>query len=280
VRQKLLEDNSMPLSVHAGFLQSSPKILAIRENTAAIVKMLSEVSSALIVLPELATTGYSFKDLAEVMGVAEPADLAKSPSLSTIAEVAAKQLLHVVVGFAERHGNKVYNSAALIGPKGLISVYRKIHLYDREKLYFEPGDAPPPVIDLPDIGRVGLMICYDWYFPETARSLAFRGADIIAHPANLVLPWCLDAMKTRSLENKVFTITANRTGLEANFGIETEFYGRSQVLSPTGDVLLKVGKDATGVFTALIEPELARNKAISTHNPGPTEVRRNLLPLK
>jgi len=270
----------MPRSVRTGFLQSFPKMLAIRENTAAIVKMLSEVSSALVVLPELATTGYSFKDLNELLGVAEPANLDKSPSLSAIAKVAAKQSLHVVVGFAERHGNKAYNSAALIGPKGLITVYRKIHLYNREKLYFEPGDAPPPVIDLPDIGRVGIMICYDWYFPETARSLAFRGADIIAHPANLVLPWCLDAMKTRSLENKVFTITANRTGLESNAGIEIDFYGRSQVLSPTGDILLKVGKDTAGVFTTLIEPELARNKAISTQNSGPAEVRKNLLPLE
>jgi len=270
----------MPRSVRVGFLQCHPRFLAVRENTSAMADMLSKVSDALIVLPELATTGYSFKDVSELMTVAEPADLAKSPSLSAIARVAGKQSLHVVVGFAERHGNEVHNSAALIGPEGIITVYRKIHLYNREKLYFKPGDAPPPVVDIPDIGRVGIMVCYDWYFPETARSLGFRGADIIAHPANLVLPWCLDAMKTRSLENKVFTITANRAGLEANAGIEIDFYGRSQVLSPTGDILMKVGKDATGVFTTLIEPELARDKAISAQNPGPSEVRRDLLPLK
>mgnify|MGYP000650018178 CR=1 FL=1 len=124
------------------------------------------------------------------------------------------------------------------------------------------------------------MICYDWYFPETARSLAARGADVILHPANLVLPWCLDAMRTRSIENRVFSITANRTGMEENAGIRVDFFGASQVINPSGEVLLKVGRNSTGIFTTIIDTTLARDKSIGPMNAGMSEVRREILPLE
>lgn len=270
----------MAKNVRVGFLQYQPKMLAVEENVMDIVKMLRPVSEALVVLPELATAGYCFANRKEALKVAEPADQYKSPTLAAIAKTARKQRLNVVIGFAERSGGQVFNSAALVAPEGITAVYRKIHLFKREKLFFAAGNAPPPVIRVKGLGRVGLMICYDWYFPEAARSLAFRGADIIAHPANLVLPWCLDAMKTRSIENKVFSITANRTGLEKHGGQKIDFYGRSQVVSPDGNLLLKVGKRATGVFTVHVDIKAARDKSISKYNPGMNEVRRELLPLQ
>ncbi|MBN1809783.1 MAG: hypothetical protein JW909_12005 [Planctomycetes bacterium] len=270
----------MAKEVRVGFLQNNPEILNTKSNTRRIVELLDEVQDALIVLPELATTGYAFENKYEVAEAAEPADVARSPVLEAIADKAARNSLHVVIGFPELSGELIYNSAVLIGPSGLQALYRKIHLFDREKLFFTPGDAPPPVIDVTGYGRIGIMICYDWYFPETARSLAFRGADMIAHPANLVLPWCLDAMKTRSLENRVFSITANRCGTESHGGRTIRFYGRSQVLSPDGNVLAVADDAQEEIRVVTIDPATARDKAISQRNPGMCEVRRRLLPLE
>lgn len=80
----------------------------------------------------------------------------------------------------------LYNSAAVVGPDGLLAVYRKTHLWDREKLWFTPGSEPPPVVETP-FGRIGVAVCYDLDFPELTRGLALAGADLIALPANLSL---------------------------------------------------------------------------------------------
>jgi len=94
-----------------------------------------------------------------------------------------------------------------------LGTYRKIHLFYKEKLYFAPGENPPKVFNVNGV-NIGVMICFDWIFPETARTLSLQGAELIAHPANLVLPYCQNAMITRSIENRVFTATANRVGSE------------------------------------------------------------------
>jgi len=93
---------------------------------------------------------------------------------------------------------------------------------------------------------VGIMVCFDWFFPESARSLALAGARIIAHPANLVLPWCPAAMITRSQENRVHSITANRVGKEHRTTEELAFIGLSQVISPLGEKLVGLGETAVG----------------------------------
>ena len=115
--------------------------------------------------------------------------------------------LHVVVGLAERAQDHLYNSAVLIGPNGYIGTYRKIHLFFEETLWFTPGNTGFQVWDIGQ-AKVGLLVCFDWFYPEAARTLALQGADILCHPSNLVLPHCPDAMVTRCLENHVFAITA------------------------------------------------------------------------
>ncbi|MFO0767873.1 MAG: nitrilase-related carbon-nitrogen hydrolase [Nitrospiraceae bacterium] len=92
-----------------------------------------------------------------------------------------------------------------------LGCYRKTHLFFEETLFFDPGDSGFQVWDVGG-AKVGVMICFDWFYPESARTLALMGADIIAHPSNLVLPHCPDSMVTRCLENRVFSITANRIG--------------------------------------------------------------------
>ena len=159
----------------------------------------------------------------------------------------------------------MYNSSALVGPRGFIGIYRKVHLYYREKLLFAPGDLGFPVFKLP-FGNVGMMICFDWIFPESARMLALAGAEIILHPSNLVLPHCPDAMITRALENRVFTVTANRIGTEDRGGIKLSFIGKSEIVSPKGKVLSRLLTKKTGVAAADIDLSAARDKNVNEYN--------------
>ncbi|MFX0055881.1 MAG: nitrilase-related carbon-nitrogen hydrolase, partial [Candidatus Hermodarchaeota archaeon] len=163
-----------------------------------------------------------------------------------------------------------YNSAAIFGAGKHLTTYRKIQLFDKEKEWFLPGSEEPPVIEHNGY-RFGIMICFDWAFPEISRILAIKRAQIILHPANLVLPFCPDAMITRSIENRVFTATSGRTGEER----DVHFIGGSQITTPRGGVLLRMGEGDSGLQWAdldLIEADdkrmTARNDAIADRRPG------------
>ena len=108
----------------------------------------------------------------------------------------------------------------------------------------------------------GVMICFDWAFPEVARILTLKGAQVILHPANLVLPYCQSAMVTRSIENSVFTATANRIGIER----EIVFSGSSQITSTNGTRLANLSSDEVGIAFADIDPLKADDKMISKRN--------------
>ena len=144
-------------------------------------------------------------------------------------------------------------------------MYRKVQLFHNEKTIFEPGDRPPAVVEVGGV-RLGMMICFDWIFPEVARTLALKGADILCHSTNLVLPFCQDAMVTRCIENRVFAATSNRVGTESRAGSELTFTGRSQVVAPRGEILTRAEVEGEGVFVVEIDPMLARDKAITSTN--------------
>jgi predicted amidohydrolase len=144
-------------------------------------------------------------------------------------------------------------------------VYRKTHLFQDEKDLFLPGDTGFQIYEHRG-ARIGMMICFDWFFPEAARTLALRGAQIIAHPANLVLPWCQTAMATRSLENAVFSVTANRCGTETLGEKQLTFTGASQVLDPQGQRLLQAPPGGEAVAVCEIEPAQADQKRIGSRN--------------
>ena len=161
------------------------------------------------------------------------------PTTQACIELARQHRMHLVVGLPEQAGGQCYNSAIVVGPSGFLGSYRKTHLFCEETLFFSPGDSGFRVWDIGQ-ARIGVMICFDWYYPESARTLALQGAEILCHPSNLVLPHCPDAMVTRSLENRVFSITANRIGQEARGGKPPlTFIGKSEVVSPTGRILSK-----------------------------------------
>jgi len=213
------------------------------------------------VLPELFSSGYLFSEREQLERMAEPLD---GTIVSTLSEWARARGCAIAAGWPERAGDHFYNSAVLVGPRGVLAHYRKIHLFDRETLWFQGGDLPFPVVEYGG-ARLGLMICFDWRFPEAARTLAFRGADVILHPSNLVLPWCPEAMRIRCLENLVFAATCDRVGSEERGGHALRFIGQSQVVDPGGNVLGRLAEEE-GVLAVDIDPTQARSKQATAHN--------------
>ena len=225
--------------------------------------MISDARADLVVLPELCTSGYLFTSKQEAEALAEPID--GGPSVLLWKQLAARKNVHIVAGIAEKADGKVFNSAVLVRPSGGVDVYRKTHLFNEEKLWFSPGDTGFRVFDV-GAARVGIMVCFDWFFPESCRTLALKGADVICHPANLVMPYCQDAMVTRCLENRVFAVTANRFGIERRGGKQYTFTGRSRIINAFGQVLAEGPVREESVLAAEINVADARNKKIGELN--------------
>lgn len=244
-------------------MQTSPRFGALEKNHEQIEELLSGQTADLWVLPELALTGYDFLDVAELRRFAE--EVPGGETTAWLRELAAKHAATLVMGLAEVAGDRVFNTAVVVGPEGFVGRYRKLHLFDREKELFQAGDEPVPLFEVQGV-KIGVMICFDWVFPELARTLALRGAQIICHPSNLMLPYCQKAMFARSVENGVFTVTANRVGMENRAGREVVFNGVSQILSPRGDMLAQAGSDTVEAKVAEIEPADALHKEVTSHN--------------
>lgn len=250
--------------MRAGYLQYEVVFGDFDANAARIRALIAQAGPAdLLVLPELAFSGYDFRDPTEVAAHAEPAG--KGPAAALLRELAEAHQTTLVAGYAEATADGCYNAALCVQPDGTLHNYRKAHLFNRERGLFLPGDAPAPVINTPH-GRLGLMICFDWFFPEMARSLALRGAQLLAHPSNLVLPWCQRAMFARCVENRVFAITANRIGTENRAGRALNFTGASQVMSPRGEVLASAPTDAPAVGIAECDLREADSKQVADLN--------------
>jgi predicted amidohydrolase len=247
-----------------GYFQFDPVFSEVKRNLDHVSKRLERVECDLLVLPELFNTGYQFVSAKEAHDLSE--EVPGGPSTVRLIELARLRGMHVVAGLAERVGERVYNSAVVVGPSGLIGVYRKTHLFAEETLWFTPGDTGFPVFDI-GRARVGVMVCFDWFYPESARTLALKGADIIAHPSNLVLPHCPDSMVTRCLENRVFAITCNRIGSEERGGKKKLTYiGHSEVVTPAGKILQRAQPDQEALTVVEIDPTEARDKKINPYN--------------
>jgi predicted amidohydrolase len=214
----------------------------------------------LIVLPELSNSGYNFKSRDEAMQCAEPVD--SGPFLDYLTRKSGELNCEIVAGFNERAGDRLYNSAALLSAVGLEGWYRKMHLFVDEPDYFQPGDLGLPVFDR-DYGTIGILICFDWCFCETWRILALRGAELICHPSNLVIPGkAQKAVPVHAMTNRVFIATANRIGTER----ELTFTGLSLIADPRGEVLCQASQAQAGVTTVELDPAQARDKAMTRRN--------------
>jgi predicted amidohydrolase len=249
-----------------GFIQNHPAYGDREENLRALERALRAAGAPdLWVLPELFAVGYLFGSRAEAARLAEP--VPDGPTTQALIRLARGSGSALVAGLAERAPDgRIFNSAVGVDRGGVQAVYRKIHLFDREKEWFDPGDLGFPVVALGG-ARVGLMICFDWRFPEAARTLALGGAQVIAHPSNLVMPFCQSAMVTRAIENRVFTVTANRIGTErADDGSELTFTGRSRIVAPDGAVLADAPEAVTAVGVVEVNPAQADDKRATARN--------------
>lgn len=249
--------------IRIGFFQFAPRFGRVDDNLDRVTAALGKVRADIMVLPELAFTGYLFKDRNELASLAQ--DPAESPVVARLTALCRDRDLCLVTGFAEKSADKLFNSALVITKAGIVHTYRKLHLFNTEKACFDPGDLPLGTVTWRGI-RIGAMVCFDWAFPEVARVLALKGADVLCHPANLVLAHCQQAMITRSVENAVYTVTANRIGSDTRNGTTLAFTGRSQIVTPAGERIYQAGADREALFVAKIDPGLARDKAITEKN--------------
>lgn len=213
----------------------------------------------LIVIPELANSGYNFHSRNQALEASE--EVPGGPFSDFILKKAREMETCIVAGVCEREGKSLFNTAIVAGPEGFIGKYRKLHLFMNEKDIFEPGHDRPAVYDLGGF-RIGVQICFDYLFPEPWRMLAGGGADIICHPSNLITENAYRTLPAQALMNKVFIVTANRIGAER----ELQFCGRSVVHDPSGAVIFKASGDheETGVTT--FDTLLSKNKLITPRN--------------
>jgi len=240
-----------------GFVQFNPGFRDVSGNVRKMSERVSGVDADVLVLPELFNTGYAFRKREDVKRVAE--EVPDGETTKALISLSKRKDVCIVAGLAEKDGGKLYNSAVVVDKK-FVGVYRKVHLYATEKKLFDRGNEFNvfPVRGI----KLGVMICFDWYFPESMRTLALAGADLIAHPANLVMPYCPDAMITRCLENRVWAVTADRIGREGKIS----FIGQSQITSPLGEIIHRASKDEEEVKIIDIDISLSRNKNLNKYN--------------
>ena len=252
----------------AAYLQFAPEYLNVDRNLDAAASLLEGVDADLVVLPELFTSGYFFKSEEDLLAVAE--SIPEGRSTQRLKQWARETGATLVAGLAEEEGGDVFNSAVLVRPNGSTETYRKVHLFYEETRLFAPGDIGFPVFEATTRDgthyELGLMVCFDWYFPEAARSLAVQGADVIAHPSNLVLPHCPDSMPIRARENHVFTVTANRYGSEMKGDEELTFIGMSEICDPQGEILRRADREGDEVGIVSFDPIHARDRKINEMN--------------
>jgi predicted amidohydrolase len=226
--------------------------------------------ASVIVLPELADSGYVFTDIEEVGRLASP--LPDGKSSQRLIALAKALGVHIVSGLAERDGDSFFNSAILCGPQGYIGKFRKLHLWNREKLYFKPGDLGLPVFDT-GIGKIGLAICYDGWFPEIFRQLALKGAELVCIPTNWVpMPGqdsSLEPManilhKAAAHSNAIYIACADRVGIERG----QPFIGASLIIGPTGRTVAgPAGYDTEEILSATISlGDLKTSRTLSELN--------------
>jgi beta-ureidopropionase len=230
----------------------NPRLLDVEGNIDKAFRLIGTKKADVLVLPELFNTGYNFRNRRDVESVAERVpDGRTTQALKGLSEGRM-----IIAGIAERKGSSLYNSAVIVQDGKYLGTYRKIHLFYNEKKFFKAGG------EFKVFGKVGVMVCFDWYFPESARSLMLMGADVIAHPSNLVLPNCPEAMKTRALENRVFTVTADRVGEERRL----RYIGQSEIVNPYGRIVYRASTTKEECVVRKVDLAMARKAVTSKNN--------------
>ena len=250
--------------------QLSPRVGQKQANLAQVREAVEACASArakIIVVPELANTGYSFRDIEELT---ENAEGTGGQTLTEWARLARELDIVLVAGFAELGSDRaVYNSAALFDASGLRAVYRKVHLWNFEKTMFACGDAPPAVVDTA-YGRLGLMICYDIEFPEWVRTASLAGVQLLCCPANWPMcprpeaerPADIVRVQAAAATNRMFVALADRCGVDR----DQDWVGGSVIVDADGYPRTTISLGAPGIHVVDVDLSVARDKSVSERN--------------
>lgn len=246
-------------------VQFEPQFGNIEANYQVVLRYVESSKCDIIVFPELCLTGYDFNSRDEAIEYAIKIQDDVKNKLTLLSQNTGKV---IVIGYPEITDDKIYNSATVFFPQAEYNyTYRKIHLFFRERFIFDEGDSGFVVKYYPPFDiNIGTMICYDWRFPEAARTLALRGADLIVCPSNLVTHVWHIATPARALENKVYLAISNRIGIENRNGAELLFNGGSRIYSFNGSELAKSPIDKESIISAEIIPEKTRDKSFNEFN--------------
>lgn len=256
--------NSSTGTVRVACVQMEPHIGETAQNierSSALIAEAADNGARIIVLPELVSSGYVFHERSEVEAAAE--NIPGGPAVSAWADVCRAKGVYVVAGLPEAADGAFYNSCVLVGPEGHVGTYRKMHLWNEENSFFAPGDSGFRVFDTP-YGRVGMIICYDCWFPEAFRACALDGADIVCVPTNWV-PIPGQAPSERAMANVLCQANAHSNGLYVlaadRVGVERgqEFVGQSLIVDHTGWPLAGPASEVDAeILYAEISAEAAR----------------------
>lgn len=241
----------------------------VAHNVATAERLVREAAgrgARLILIPELFEDRYFCEDQrAEHLSKARP--LSGHPTVEHFAAVARELNVVLPVSFYERSGNELFNSCAIVDADGsVLGVYRKSHIPDgpgySEKYYFRPGDTGFRVWDTA-VGRIGVGICWDQWFPEVARAFALAGAEVILYPTAIgsepteptwdSAPHWQRVMQGHAGANLVPVVAANRVGVEVGSRFTLDFYGSSFIAGPTGDKIVEADRTSETVLTATFD---------------------------
>jgi len=247
--------------MRVALVQNRPVFGAKEKNIETLLAMMGKERADIYILPELAYSGYQFVSTEEARGLADPRS---SGEVDSFRKASRDLDACVVFGFPELSADGlIYNSALAVLPDGREYLYRKTHLFYKERLFISPGDTGFGVFEFRG-AKIGIAICFDWFFPESFRTLALRGADLIAHCSNLDMPYCQQADFAAAVQNRVFIATANRVGTEKREAEALTFTGGSVLVSPGGDYILEGPSDSEALLGAEIDPGTARSKRINS----------------
>ncbi|ACF13872.1 Nitrilase/cyanide hydratase and apolipoprotein N-acyltransferase [Chloroherpeton thalassium ATCC 35110] len=255
----------MPNALTLALIQFAPDFSDKKKNLSRIANLTKNIAADILVLPELCTTGYAFASKSQTAPLAESLD---GETVRFFQALAKEKNALLVAGLIEKSGDEIYNAALICRPETeRVAIYRKTHLFYKEPLAFDWGNSG--FFTVKDEARdisIGVMICYDWRFPEVTRKLALAGADLVVCPSNLVTDVWRKVMPARAIENKVYVAIANRIGAE-RLGEETlQFSGESAIFHYNGATLAEAGKSTEQVIFAKIEPRKTRQKSINSEN--------------
>ena len=247
-----------------GAVQFAPQRYDVAANIAQVAALLNDVRADLLVLPELANSGYLYASSAELVPYAEPGD-GSGPFLAALRDLAASTGGVIVAGFAELADDGLYNSAAAVSAAGVIQVYRKTHLFPTERVGTRRDPADPkgtcgwstpgrdPVVIETPLANIGLTICFDGDFPELYRAEALMGAEVICRPSALLRSFEIWELtnRARAYDNHVYIVACNAVGLDAGGNY---YFGHSMIVDPIAHKLAQA-RGTEEVCFAELDPD-------------------------